>query len=224
MVLAAGDQDSPHGHEALAALCAAYWYPLYAFVRRQGFAAHQAQDLTQEFFARMLEKHYLAVVNPEKGKFRSFLLASCKHFLSNERDRELAQKRGGNCTFLPLDFKAAESRYSLEPADNLTPEHLFERRWALTLLDQALARLREEFVASDKELLFEAVKGTLTGAKSVPYERLAAELDMSISSLKVAVHRLRGRYRELLREEIGRTLGDGVDIDEEIRNLFSALS
>jgi len=224
MVLAAGDQDSPQGHEALAALCTAYWYPLYAFVRRQGFAAHQAQDLTQEFFARMLEKHFLAVVNPEKGKFRSFLLASCKHFLSNERDREQAQKRGGHCTILPLDFAAAESRYSLEPADNLTPEHLFERRWALTLLDQALARLRAEFVASDKSVIFEAVKGTLTGAKTVPYEQLAAELDMSISALKVAVHRLRGRYRELLREEIGRTLGDGDNIDDEIRNLFSALS
>jgi RNA polymerase sigma-70 factor (ECF subfamily) len=224
LVLAAGDQDSPEGHEALAALCSGYWYPIYAFVRRQGFAADQAQDLTQEFFARLLEKHYLAHVNPEKGKFRSFLLASCKHFLANERDRERALKRGGGQTIPPLDFVRAESRYSLEPADALTPERLFERRWALTLLDQALERLRVEFSASGRDQLFDTLKAFLTGEKAGPYEQLAGQLDMTTGAIKVAVHRLRNRYRELLREEIARTLGDAGDIDDEIRNLFSALS
>jgi RNA polymerase sigma-70 factor (ECF subfamily) len=208
----------------LAALCQTYWYPVYAFVRRQGFDAHQSQDLTQSFFLRFLEKSYLHVIDPAKGKFRAFLLACCKHFLSNERDRENAQKRGGGRKVMSLDFADAEARYALEPADTLTPERLFERRWVLTLLDRALARLQTEFTDSGKERLFTALKNGLTGEKAAaPYEQVAKELEMTVGAVKVAAHRLRTRYREVLREEIARTLGEGADIDEEIRNLFAAL-
>jgi RNA polymerase sigma factor (sigma-70 family) len=225
MVLAAGQHDSPQCQEALAALCQTYWYPLYAFIRRQGFHAHEAQDLTQDFFARFLEKSYLHVVDPDKGKFRSFLLACCKHFLANERDRAGAQKRGGDRVFASLDFAGAESRYALEPVDALTPEKLFERRWVLTLLDQALIRLEREFNEAGKGRLFGELKAGLTGEKTgASYEELAKALDMTLGAVKVAAHRLRSRYREVLREEIARTLGEGADIDEEIRNLFAALS
>src|SRR5436309_2659860 len=146
LVVAAQDRGSPQAKEALSGLCGSYWYPLYAFIRRQGHSADKAQDLTQEFFARLLEKDFLAAVDREKGKFRSFLLAACKHFLANERDRVRAQKRGGGRQGLSLDFNSADRRYGLEPAHTLTPERLFERRWALTLLDQVLARPRLESV------------------------------------------------------------------------------
>jgi RNA polymerase sigma factor (sigma-70 family) len=223
LVLAAGQHDSPQCQEALAALCETYWYPLYAFIRHQGFGADQSQDLTQEFFTRFLEKSYLHVVDPGKGKFRGFLLTCCKHFLANERDRAGAQKRGGDRTILSLDFAHAESRYALEPVQTLTPEKLFERRWVLTLLDQALARLKSEFEQAGKERIFEALKNGLTGEKGASYDQVASELDMTVGAVKVAAHRLRTRYREVLREEIARTLGDGTDIDDEIRNLFAAL-
>jgi RNA polymerase sigma-70 factor (ECF subfamily) len=224
IVLAAGDQQSPDSQEALASLCKAYWYPVYAFVRRQGIDADQAQDLAQEFFTRFLEKRYLDVVDPNKGRFRSFLLTCCKHFLSNERDRAAALKRGGAAKIVSMDFADAESRYGQEPAHLLTPDRLFERRWALTLLDQALVRLRREFVDAGKHLLFDELKAYLTGeAGARPYDDVAASLGMSVGAVKVAVHRLRGRYRELLREEIARTLGDKDNIDDEIRDLFAAL-
>lgn len=224
VIAAAQDRASPQAREALATLCRSYWYPLYVFVRRQGHGPEESQDLTQEYFARLLEKDFLDAVDPAKGKFRSFLLAACKHFLCNERDRQNAQKRGGHCDIISIDLPRAEERYRLEPADHLTPEKLFERRWALTLLEQVLARLREEFARSDKGPLFEQLKGFLAGKKAdTSYEEAAVRLSLSEGAVKVAVHRLRKRYRELLQEEIARTLGDPRQVEEEIRALFGAL-
>jgi RNA polymerase sigma-70 factor (ECF subfamily) len=206
-------------------LCHAYWYPLYAFIRRQGFSPEQAQDHTQEFFARFLEKDLLGSADRARGQFRSFLLAACKHFLANERDRARAVKRGGGREPVSLDLQDAEQRYGLEPADELTPERLFERRWALTLLDQVLARLREESVRADKASLFDRLKGFLTGhADAKPYRQVAEELGMTEGAVKVAVHRLRNRYRELLQEEIARTVDDPAQVEDEIRSLFQALA
>jgi RNA polymerase sigma-70 factor (ECF subfamily) len=224
LVLAARDRAAPQSREALAALCAVYWYPLYAYVRRSGREANQAQDLTQEFFARLLEKDYLQVVDREKGKFRSFLLAALRHFLLNEYDHATARKRGGGRALLSIDARHAEGHYSREPAHVETPEKLFERRWALTLLDQVLTRLREEMAQAGKERLFDGLKAFLTGeTRSASHRDLAAKLAMTEGAVKVAVHRLRRRYRELLREEIGRTLDEPGQVEEEIRELFAAL-
>jgi RNA polymerase sigma-70 factor (ECF subfamily) len=223
LVLAARDQTPP-AREALAALCRAHWYPLYAFIRRQGHNADAAQDLTQEFFARLLEKDFLRVVDRNKGKFRSFLLAACKHFLANERARANARKRGGTRTHLPIDFNAVEGRYSLEPAQALTPEQLFARRWALTLLDQVLAQLQEEFLRAGKGPLFERLKAFLTGEQGpLSYSQVAQELGLTEGAVRVRVHRLRTRYRELLCAEIARTVHDPAQIEDEIRDLFAAL-
>jgi len=224
LVVAAKDPDAPQARAALAALCRGYWYPLYVFIRRQGHAADQAQDLTQEFFSRFLAKDYLQAVDPAKGKFRSFLLVCCQHFLANERGRAAALKRGGGRLALSLDFGAAERRYRLEPAHIQTAEKLFERRWALTLLDQVLARLQEEMAGADKTKLFEVLKPCLTGEDSALSHRQAGvELGMTEGAVKVAMHRLRRRYRELLLEEVGRTLKEPALIEEELRNLFAAL-
>jgi len=225
MVLAASQQgeDDAAGSLALEELCQCYWQPLFAYVRWQGFDAQEAQDMTQEFFARLLARNALAEVDPGKGKFRSFLLASLKHFLSNERDRARTIKRGGQQTFVPLDAMSRETRYKVEPADNLSPDKAFERQWALTVLDHALARLRAEFVGAGKEPLFEALKPFLTGdGKADSQADMAARCDMTEGAIKVAVHRLRRRYRELLREEIAQTVASPEEIDEEIRHLFAA--
>ena len=224
VVLAAGKGASPDADTALASLCQRYWYPLYAFVRRSGHQPADAQDLTQEFFARLLEKHYLRAADPERGRFRSFLLASCKHFLSKERDRAKAQKRGGGRKVLPLDFEAGERRYSLEPTHEATAEKVYERRWALTLLDQVFARLRNEFDRAGKRNEFDRLKVYLTGeAAALSYREAAAELGTTEGAVKVAVHRLRRRYRELVREEIGHTVAGPDDVAEELRRLFAAL-
>ncbi len=224
-VLAAGRSDSTHARTALEKLCRDYWFPLYAYVRRQGHDAHDAQDLTQEFFARLLEKNYLADVQREKGRFRSFLLAAMKHFLANEWHRANAQKRGGGQKLIPLEAGDAESRYGVEPAHNESPDKLFERRWALTVLDLVLTRLREEHVASGKINNFDALKGCLTGDRALlPYAELGATLGMSEGAVKVAVHRLRQRYRELLRAEIANTVATAAEVEEEMRHLFAALS
>jgi RNA polymerase sigma-70 factor (ECF subfamily) len=224
MVVAAKHRSSPQARDALAALCSSYWYPVYAYVRRHGHAAEDAQDLTQEYFARLLEKDFLKAVDQEKGKFRSFLLASCKHFLSNERDRAKTQKRGGGRELLSLDLDDAEHRYNLEPTHSLTAERLFERRWAMTLLDHVLARLREEYDTAGKTGLFDRLKVFLAGtAEKVPHAHVAEDLGISVGAVKVAVHRLRRRYRDLLREEILRTVADPGDVDAEIRALFAAL-
>jgi len=225
VVLHARQADSPQAREALERLCQGYWYPLYAFVRRQGHDAHDAQDLTQEFFARLLEKNYLQDVDRAKGRFRSFLLASLKHFLANEWDRRKALKRGGARTHVPIDSQSAETRYGLEPAHDQSPEKLFERRWALTLLDQVLHRLREEFVAEGKAEHFEQLKITLTtDRRSVPYADLGSRLGLSEGAVKVAVHRLRQRYREVLRAEISHTVARPEDVEAEVRHLFAALA
>lgn len=224
MVAAAQDREAPEAQQALADLCGSYWYPLYAYIRRQGHSADQSQDLTQEFFTRLLEKDFLQAVDPRKGKFRSFLLAACKHFLSNERDRAMAQKRGGGKSMVSIDFDSADGRYRQEPADTLTPDRLFERQWALALLDRVLFLLRQEFEQGGKKSLFDRLKFTLTGDRGqMPYHKISQDLGMSEGAVKVAVHRLRQRYRELLREEIGQTIDDPAHVEDEIRQLFAAL-
>lgn len=224
VVMQAGT-DSPQAHQALETLCRNYWYPLYAYVRRQGHNAHDAQDLTQAFFARLLEKNYLADVQREKGRFRSFLLASLKHFLANEWDRERALKRGGGKKLIALDEDSAESRYKLEPKDDLSADKIYERRWALTLLDQVLSKLQREFEADGKLDHFEILKQYLSaGRTSVSYAQAADNLGMNEGAIKVAVHRLRKRYRELLRAEIAQTVATASEVDAEIRYLFAALS
>jgi len=222
VVVAAGG-DSTNARKALAHFCETYWYPLYAFVRREGRGADDAQDLTQEFFARLLEKNWLAGVDRAKGKFRSFLLAAMRHFLANEWDRANRLKRGGGKTILSLDAESAETRYALEPADPMTAERIFERRWALTLLEGVLARLRNEFAAAGRGRLFEEFKPALTGEK-VPYAEIAARLNLNEAAVRVAVHRLRVRYRELLRTEIGETVATDDDIDAEVQHLFAVLA
>jgi RNA polymerase sigma factor (sigma-70 family) len=225
VLAAAGRTDSAHARDALEKLCRNYWLPIYAFVRRQGHSPHDAQDLTQEFFARLLEHNYLAGADRAKGRFRSFLLASLKHFLANEWDRATAQKRGGGQVPISIDAATAESSFGLEPADVLTAEKIFERRWALALLEQVLRRLREEYTRDGKERQFEQLKPTLTEAsRSVPYAEIAVRLATSEGAVKVAVHRLRQRYRELLRAEIADTVASAGEIEDEIRNLFAALA
>jgi len=225
VVVAAGRSDSTHARVALEKLCRAYWPPIYAFVRRQGHNPHDAQDLTQEFFARLLGKNYLADVDRAKGRFRSFLLASLKHFLANEWDKARAQKRGGGQVLIPIDAASVESSCGFEPADLTTAEKTYERRWALTLLDQVLRRLRADYARDGKENLFEQLKPTLTEAsRTVGYAEIAVRLNSSEGAVKVAVHRLRQRYRELLRAEIGETVATPGEVEDEIRNLFAALA
>jgi RNA polymerase sigma-70 factor (ECF subfamily) len=206
-------------------LCRTYWFPLYAYLRRHGYDTHQAEDHTQAFLAGLLEKHGLRLAEPKRGRFRSFLLAALKHFLANEHARAGAQKRGGGRKALSLDCENAEAQYALEPRDELSPEKLFERSWALTVLDRAMARLAAEAAASNKQQQFDRLKTYLTAGKdAVAYHKVAAELQMSEGAVKVAVHRLRRRYRELLRDEIAQTVATQDQIDEEIRHLFSALA
>jgi RNA polymerase sigma-70 factor (ECF subfamily) len=223
-VIAAGDADGTAGAAALAELCQAYWYPLYAYVRRCGYEADQAQDLTQEFFARLLEKHYLRDADPSRGRFRSFLLAAMRHFLSNERDRAGAAKRGGRVAIVPMEIQTAEGFYTREVPDTETPEVIFERRWALTTLGRALDRLRAEGARAGKGVMTRRLEGFLTGdAGDAPYATVGEELGMSEAAVKVAVHRLRKRYGRLLREEIGQTVSNPAEVDDEIRALFAAL-
>lgn len=223
VVLAAGQTSSPRAHEALEKLCRAYWYPLYAYVRRSGRTAHEAEDLTQEFFARMLEKDFPAGIKPEGGKFRSYLLTSLKNFLVNEWASRQTAKRGGGKTMLSLEDLGAEARYQSEPADQATPERLFERRWASALLDQVRQGLREEYAAEGKDRLFESLRPSLTGAaQSIPYDALAVQLGISEGAVKTAVYRLRKRYGELLRSEIAQTVDRPEDVEDEIRCLIEA--
>jgi len=225
VVLSARDKNSTESQHALEKLCRNYWYPLYAFVRRQGHGPHDAEDLTQEFFARLLEKDFLKLVAREKGRFRTFLLAALKHFLANEWDRARAQKRGGGQIHLPLDTADAETRYQVESAHELPADKIYEQRWALTLLEQVLQRLRKEYATSGKENLFEQLKSTLSGERnSLPYAEIAARLKTSEGAVKVSVHRLRQRYRELLRDEIAQTVSTPEEVEDELRNLFAALA
>jgi RNA polymerase sigma factor (sigma-70 family) len=224
LVLAAGKGASPEAEDALAALCQTYWYPLYAYVRRHGHQPDDAQDLTQAFFARLLEKHYLQSADPERGRFRSFLLTAFKRFLSKERDRERTKRRGGGMKLLALDFEAGERRYKLEPSHEVTAEKIYEQRWALTLLDRVFARLRDEFDQAGKRKEFDCFKVYLSGEAGTPsYQEIAADLVMTEGAVKVAVHRLRRRYRDLVREEIAQTVTCPEEVNEELRHLFAAL-
>jgi RNA polymerase sigma-70 factor (ECF subfamily) len=225
VVLAAQEREGAAAGEALAELCSAYWYPLYAFVRRQGSCPHEAEDLTQEFFRRFLERRALETVKPEAGKFRSFLLACLKNFLANERLRAQTQRRGGGHQILSLDTDEAETRYSLEPADTVTPEGVFERRWAFTVLERTIAQLRKEYSSSEKRALFDALQGFLPGEQEgLSRAELAAKRGVSVGAIDVAVHRLRQRFGALLREQVARTVSSEAEVEEEIRYLISVLA
>ena len=226
VVLAAAKGESATGAiEALEELCRVYWYPLYAYIRWDGHSPEDAQDLAQGFFARLLEKNYLESVHPDKGKFRSFLLACLNHFMANERDRAQALKRGGETVFVPFETDAAEGKYDLEPQDSLTPAMIFERRWALAVLERALERLRTEFARSGRIEQFERLKVFLEGdGQRGDYREVARELKVSPGAVAMAVHRLRHRYRDLVRAEVANTVGSTEDLEEEMRFLFSTLS
>ncbi len=225
VVLQAGANDSPQAAEALASLCRAYWYPLYAYVRRQGHSMEDAQDLTQEFFARLLERQSLRSADPARGRFRTFLLTSLKHFLINEWNKANRSKRGGGRPLISLDAEETETRFRAEPADNRSPDKAYERRWAMVLLDRVLDQLQCEFVAAGRGPEFEELKGCLTGADNEnTYAEIGRRLEMTEGNLKVTVHRLKQRYRELLRQEIALTVDGPEAIDQEMRDLFAALS
>jgi len=225
VVLSAREKGSPQSEAALETLCRTYWYPLYAYVRRQGYSPDDAQDLTQEFFARLLEKDYLRAVAREKGKFRTFMLMALKRFLANEWDKVKAQKRGGGLRLVSLEVDTAEARYGEESASTTTPDLEFEREWAFTLLDNVLERLRAEYEQQGTLRVFTALKRCLLGTRELqPYTELARELGMSEGAVKVAVHRLRQRYRERLKEEIANTLAVPADVKEEMRYLFRILA
>jgi RNA polymerase sigma-70 factor (ECF subfamily) len=225
VVLAARAGNDSDSLRALEALCRAYWYPLYAYLRRQGRSPHDAQDLTQGFFARLLEKHYLDAADQEKGRFRSFLLMALKRYLAKEWERERAQKRGGGQTALSLNTEMAERRYQGEGAEHLPPDRAYERRWALTLLDQALAALRQDYQALGREAEFECLKGYLTAERGeIPYAEVAERLGMTEGTARAAVHRMRSRFRALFRAEISRTVAGPEEVEDEVRHLRRALT
>ena len=223
LVVAAADPQRKEARSALASLCESYWYPLYAYVRRRGCLPDKAQDLTQEFFIRVLEGRYLDRADPEKGRFRAFILTSLKFFLADEGDRERAQKRGGGA-ILPLEFSSGEERYQREPAHDETPERIFERRWALSVLDRVVEKLRDEFVQHGRPEHYERLKVFLLGQSDAPYAALAREMNTSEGALKVAIHRLRKRYRELFRQEIADTVADPAEVESELRFLAAVLT
>jgi len=224
VVLAAGQIDSAPAQRALETLCRGYWYPIYVYVRRKGYGPDDAQDLTQEFFAQLIAKDHLRLADREKGKFRTFLLATLDYFLAREWSRAHRQKRGGQFTFISLDQQAPEERYRFEPADNDTPEKKFLRNWALAVLKQAMTALEKECETGGKGALFREVKGVLTGEGNADaYAEIGRRLGMSEGAMYVAVHRLRQRYGELLRNEIAQTVSGPDEIDEEMRYLMSAL-
>jgi RNA polymerase sigma factor (sigma-70 family) len=225
VVLRAGAADSSNAAQALDQLCRVYWYPLYAFVRRKGHSAHDAQDLTQAFFARLLGKNYVAQADRERGRFRTYLLAALTHFLADEWDKTRRLKRGGGREIISFDAASAEERYRLEPIDQLDAAKLYERRWVTTLFEQVLARLEEEFRDSDKSELFEALKTALVADDSaLSYAELGSRLGLSEDAVKQAVRRMRRRYRELFREEIAQTVDGASELEDELKHLFGVLS
>lgn len=226
LVITAGRQESEDARAALASLCQRYWYPLYSYVRRRVPGLHEAQDLTQEFFVRLLEKNALTRADPERGRFRSFLLASLNNFLANEWDRAAAKKRGGGCKTISLDLRTGEDRLNIEPAHHLTPQRLYEREWTLTLLRLAMERLQLDCESLGKLRQFELLKGTLAGdgdGNSVCYSAVAADLGMTEAGVRQAAHRLKGRYREFLRAEVAQTVSGPEEVDAEIRSLLATL-
>jgi RNA polymerase sigma-70 factor (ECF subfamily) len=224
VVISAGLTDDTRRSEALETLCRTYWYPLYAYVRRRGFGPEDAQDLTQEFFARLLKKNYPAQADRAKGKFRSFLLLTLNHFLADEFDRGTALKRGGGQALVPLDVETAEGRYLREPADHLSPEKLFDRRWAQNILETAIKRLRKEYGSEMQPEAYAILRGFEPGEQmSLSYAEAAAQLGVSESALKSKIHRLRQRHRELVRDEIAQTVCTNAEIDDELRYLIEVL-
>jgi RNA polymerase sigma-70 factor (ECF subfamily) len=223
LVVAAGDPHCKEARSALVSLCEHYWYPLYAYLRRRGYPSDQAQDLTQEFFIRVLEGRYLDRADPEKGRFRSFLLTSLKFFVADEEDRHRARKRGGGMV-VAIEYASGEERYQREPAHDETPERIYERRWVLSLIDRVVEKLREEFVQHGRPDHFERLKVFLLGHSDAPYAALAREMNTSEGALKVAIHRLRKRYRELFRQEIADTVADPAEVESELRFLASVLT
>lgn len=225
VVLAAGHKSSPDSDQALADLCQAYWFPLYAYVRRRCRSREDAEDLTQAFFEKFLAKNYLEGLSAERGKFRAFLLASLKHFLANEWDKLGSQKRGGGVQHLSLDWREADERFQLEPPDHTSPDRLFDREWALRLLEQVIERLQAECVADGRAGLFDQARGYLMlSEETIPYADAARALGMEEGAVRVAVHRLRKRYRQLLRDEIAQTVHDPAQVREELRSLQAALA
>jgi RNA polymerase sigma-70 factor (ECF subfamily) len=223
LVIAAADPQRKEARSALVSLCEGYWYPLYAYLRRRGYPADQAQDLTQDFFIRVLEGRYLDRADQEKGRFRSFMLTSLKFFVADEEDRQRAYKRGGGAV-LSLEFSSGEDRYQREPAHDETPERIFERRWALSVLDRVVERLRSEFLHHGRPEHFERLKVFLLGQSDAPYAALAREMNTSEGALKVAIHRLRKRYRDLFRQEIADTVADPAEVESELRFLAAVLT
>lgn len=225
VVLAAGAGDDTAAREALAALCRSYWYPLYAYARRRGHPPQDAEDLIQSFFVRFLEHNWVARADQQRGRFRTFLLTALDRFLANEWDKVRAIKRGGHLRQVALEMDDAESRFSREPADPCTPEQQFERQWALTVLDRALAGLREEYAGRGQAATFDALKPTLLGSREAqPYASLAEALGVAQGSVKVMVSRLRERYRQRLLEEIAHTVASPDEVDSELRHLFRVLA
>jgi RNA polymerase sigma factor (sigma-70 family) len=225
VVLAAGDQAHSHCAEALQSLCQTYWFPLYAFVRRQDIQPDEALDLTQGFFARLLEKEWLAAADPERGRFRNFLMASIKHFMGHEWARQRAKKRGGGCCHFSLDRDSAETRYRLEPLDDRTPEQMYERQWALTVLEQVMTGLRQDYETRGKGEQFDALKSCLAlGSQQQSYAELAVRLNSSEGAVRVMVHRLKQQYRKILRRQIAQTVNSAEEVESEIRHLFQALA
>jgi RNA polymerase sigma factor (sigma-70 family) len=225
VVLTAARSDTTQARDALAQLCRMYWYPLYAYIRRKGYSPPDAEDLTQAFFARVIEEHLIMTADQEKGRFRSFLLTRLNHFLADEWDRLKAQKRGGGQRLIPLESGTAETRYRVEPVDPRSPDKLFEYRWAVTLLERVFERLRQEYEKDGKAVLFDALQGCLAQARAaVPYADVGARLGLSEGALRVTVHRLRQRYRDLLRAEIADTVSGPEEVEEELRHLFRVLA
>ncbi|WP_165227617.1 RNA polymerase sigma factor [Aquisphaera insulae] len=223
-VIAAADPRESRSREPLAAICRAYWYPLYAYIRRRGHGPESARDLTQDFFARLLERGTLAEADPSRGRFRSFLRTVCAHYLANRHDRETARKRGGGRVAVSIDAAHAEGRYERELAHEVTPDRIFDRSWALELLSRVLDRLRREYDEAGKAATFEILRiGLDHGPEDLPHAAIAARLGTTEGAARVAAHRLRRRYGELLRREIASTLNDPADVDDEIRDLFASL-
>jgi len=224
VVFKAGETQSPQHTEALRSVCENYWYPLYAYARRRGRSPEDAQDLTQEFFRRLLQNNFLDRADQSQGRFRTFLLSAFEHLLSNEQAHANRLKRGGGRALASLNEETAEGRYRIEPADQLTPERAYERHWALGLLDAARHRLREEYAAPEKQAIYQQLERYLSGSRDEGgYAQAAEKLGMSEAAVKVGVHRLRRRYGELLRAEIRQTVGSPAEVEEELRHLFSAL-
>ena len=224
VVLQAASENDSKNQYALATLCEAYWYPLYAFVRRMGRSADDAEDLTQSFFLELMEKSKLAKSDPSRGRFRTFLLTSLQNYLKNEHRKNSTIKRGGHHSIISIDFTAAESQYSLEPSHEQTPQRAFDKNWAFAVLKQVLVGLEQQYADSGKLRLYNSLKGHLVGTASAPYAQIAAELGMKAGAIKVAMHRLRERYGQMLRLQIAKTMEDPANVDEELRHLFEVIS